>query len=170
MCYVAANAIIIAFYSSNTGNAYYNLQQAQDRLSDVGVLFENIGNVFLLVCLVDLGLGFLHVLNDDRKGHIIARGVTAGVGFILFVLTAVYYGWEEDILTRFYTFNYDTQNADISIIRISCAFDILLWIASLAVTALSIHVFLLSQRKIRLQRVSFFLSTGLTVSVQCVSS
>ena len=169
MCYVALNAIQIAFFTTTTTTVgFYSLEQAQSRLSDVGGLFESTGNIFLLLCLVDLGLGFLHVLNNHRTGHIIARGVTAGLGFILFVLAAVTYGWQEDILTRYYTSNYDTENATISIIRISCAFDILLWIASLAVTALSIHVFLVSQRNVRLQRVSFCLSTRPTVNKLCI--
>jgi hypothetical protein len=55
-------------------------------MADVGNLFATLGLIFLLLCIVDLGLSFLYIWNRDRKGHSIVLGVTALLGFALFAI------------------------------------------------------------------------------------
>jgi hypothetical protein len=135
----------------------------------VGWLFEYIGNIFLLLCLVDLGLSFLYVWNRDRTGHSIVRIVTAGLGVVLFALAIGHFGKLEGVRTEYYNSINDSGSNSLdfeiyfTLRKLSAAFDILLWVASLAVLALTIYVLVISRQKTQLRQVSLFLSALLCV-------
>jgi hypothetical protein len=58
---------------------FWTVDHIQIRIYDVSSLFEDIGNIFLLYCIVDLGLSFIYVSNRHPKGHHTIRGLTAGL-------------------------------------------------------------------------------------------
>jgi hypothetical protein len=148
------------------------LDEIQNRLYDVSWLFECLGNIFLLFCIVDLGLSFIHVLNSHQRGHNIVRGVTGGLGVILFALNIGRFAKIEALRTDFYNlinfingdYNSDYSPDDYSftipysVIQLSAAFDIILFIASVAILAFSIYVVVISYQRARLRHVGGSLS------------
>ncbi len=170
--YVAGNIVYIfeigpiynddSFDGYALDSTYWILDQIQNRLFDVSYLFENIGNIFLLFCIVDLGLSFLYVWNRRLKGHNVIRGATAGLGVLLFALTVGYFAKIEALRTDYYN---AVSNSDYSstggffserysLIQLSVAFDIILWIASIAVAVFAIYVVIVSRQTTRLRNVS----------------
>jgi hypothetical protein len=141
---------------------YLTLDQIQTRLFDVSSLVENIGHIFILFCLVDLGLSFLYVLNRSPKGHNIIRGMVAGLGVVLFALTVAYFGKMETLRTEYYN-AVDNSFSDsyglfftvpYSLIELGAAFDIILWIASIAVAAFTVYVLIVSHQTPQTRSVS----------------
>jgi hypothetical protein len=141
---------------------YLTLDQIQARLFDVGSLFENFGHIFILFCLVDLGLSFLYVLNRSPRGHNIIRGMVAGLGVILFALTVSYFGKIEALRTDYYN-AVDNPFSDsyqefftipYSLIELGAAFDIILWVASIAVAAFTVYVLIVSHQTPQTRSVS----------------
>jgi hypothetical protein len=128
----------------------------------VSSLFENLGNIFLLYCTVDLGLSFLYISNNHQKGHNIIRGMTTGLGVVLFALAVGYFGKIEALLTNYYNAisnsDYSSSegsfSAPYSLIQLSVSFDIILWIASIAVAAFAIYVLVVSHKTTRIRNVS----------------
>jgi len=130
------------------------LDQVETRLFDVSNLIENVGHIFILFCLVDLGLSFLYVLNRNPKGHnIIIRAVIAGLGVVLFALTVAYFGKTEALRTDYYNAAnnaslYSDELPDYTtpyyLIELGAAFDILLWILSIAVFAFTNYILIIS--------------------------
>lgn len=124
-------------------------------------LFENLGNTFLLYCLVDLGLSFLYVSDLRPKGSNIIRAMTAGLGVLLFALTLGYLGKIEALRTDFYNAlsnSYYSSGEEFftepySLVQLAAAFDIILWIASIAVAAFTIYVFIVSRETTRIRSV-----------------
>jgi hypothetical protein len=143
-------------------STYWILDQIQTRLFDVSFLFENLGNIFLLFCIVDLGLSFLYVWNCRPKGYNVIRGITAGLGVLLFALTVGYFAKIEALRTDFYNAASNSDSSTptgffsepYSLIQLSVAFDIILWIASIAVAAFAIYVIIVSRQMTRLRNVS----------------
>ncbi|KAE9367216.1 hypothetical protein N431DRAFT_385443 [Stipitochalara longipes BDJ] len=138
----------------DTDSNYFTLDKIETRLFDVSSLFENFGHIFILLCLVDLGLSFLHVLNHSPKGHNIIRGVVAGFGVALFALAVAYFGKIEALRTDYYNAVENSSYEDYpeffsvpySLVELGAAFDILLWIASIAVAAFTIYVLIVSHQ------------------------
>ncbi|PMD29427.1 hypothetical protein L207DRAFT_445482 [Hyaloscypha variabilis F] len=129
------------------------LDQVETRLFDVSNLIENVGHIFILFCLVDLGLSFLYVLNRNPKGHSIIRAVIAGLGVVLFALTVAYFGKTEALRTDYYNAAnnaslYSDELPDYTtpyyLIELVAAFDILLWILSIAVFAFTNYILIIS--------------------------
>ena len=141
---VAYIVYIVIYYNyyDDDGN-YLTLEQIQDRIADVGNLIESFGQVFLLFCLVELGLSFLYVLNRSQTGHNIIRGVVAGLGVVLLALALAYFGKQETLYTDYY--NAADNNSTVyffepySSIELGVSFDFILWIASIAVVAFTVY-------------------------------
>jgi hypothetical protein len=129
------------------GNVSSTLDDIYYRLSDLCVLFENLGNIFLFLCVVDLGLSFLYVWNRHLNRHNRIRGMTGCLSVILFALTIAHFAKIAAFRTDFYTIPY-------SVIQLSVAFDIILWVASVAVAAFAIHIKIISRQTTRLRNVS----------------
>jgi hypothetical protein len=151
------------YVSSTLGDVYY-------RLSYLCVLFENLGNIFLCLCVVDLGLSFLYVWNRYLNSHNRISAMTGCLGVILFALTITYFAKIEAFRTEFYN---AVNNADHKVddntdynattdsftfpylaVQLSVAFDIILWVASVAVAAFAIHIKTISRQTTRLRNVS----------------
>lgn len=158
--YIAYIVEIGPLYAGDS--SYLTLDQIQTRLIDVSGLIENIGHIFILFCLVELGLSFLYVLSRSSKGHNIVRGLVAGLGVVLFALTLAFFGKLEALRTDYYNaVNDPTLYLDepfffepYYLIRIGASFDILLWIASIAVFAFSIYVLTVSHQNPQTRSVS----------------
>jgi hypothetical protein len=150
------------YVSSTLGDVYY-------RLSYLCVLFENLGDIFLFLCVVDLGLSFLYVWNRHLNSHNRIRGMTGCLGIILFALTITYFAKIEAFRTEFYNvvnnadhkvddntaYNVTTDSFTVPYlaIQLSVAFDIILWFASVAVAAFAIHIKTMSGQTTRLRNV-----------------
>jgi hypothetical protein len=127
----------------------------------VSFLFENVGNIILLYCIVDLGLSFLYISDRRLKGQNIIRAMTAGLGVVLFALTLGYVGKIEALRTDFYnalTNSYYNSGDEFfsepySLTQLSAAFDIILWIASIAVVAFAVYIFIVSRVTTRIRSV-----------------
>ena len=140
---------------------YLTLDQIQTRLFDVGNLFENIGHIFIVFCLVDLGLSFLYVLNSSQKGHNIVRAVVAGLGFVLFAIDLAFFGKIEALRTKYYNAVADPYydytgffSTPYYLIQLGASFDIILWLLSVAIFAFSIYVLAVSVQNPQLRSVS----------------
>jgi hypothetical protein len=134
------------------------------------VLFENLGNIFLFLCVVDLGLSFLYVWNRHRNSHNRIRGMAGCLCVILFTLAITHFTKIEAFRTEFYNpVNNAVYNVDNSpdynptansftvpylVIQLSVAFDIMLWVASVAVATFAIHIKIISRQTTRLRNVS----------------
>ena len=153
-------------------NTYWILDEIQSRLFDVSWLIESIGNIFLVICIVDLGLSFLYVWNRHRKGHNIILGVTAGLSVLLFALIIGQFAKIEAWRTSYYNGASDSGynvspgyiNFPYSVTQLGSAFSIILWIASLAILGFAIYVFIISRKMTQLRNVSLFVSQFLCQS------
>jgi phosphoglycerol transferase MdoB-like AlkP superfamily enzyme len=136
------------------GNVSSTLDDITYRLSDLCVLFENLGNIFLFLCVVDLGLSFLYVWNRHLNSHNRIRGMTSCLGVILFVLTIAHFAEIEAFRTDFYNAVNADHKLPYLVIQLSVAFDIILWVASVVVAAFAIHIKIISRQTTRLRNVS----------------
>jgi hypothetical protein len=139
-------------------NTFWTIDQIQTRLYDVSSLFEDFGNIFLLYCLVDLGLSFLQVSKGASKGHNIVRGMTVGLAVVLFAMTVGHFGKTESWRTDYYNainsdINSDFLERPYSIVQLTAAFDIILWIASVAVAAFTIYILIVSHETAQIRNV-----------------
>jgi hypothetical protein len=147
-------------------NTYWILDEIDARLFDVQWLIESTGNIILAICIVDLGLSFLYVWNRHRKGHNIILGLTAGLGVLLFVMSIGHFAKSEAWLTNYYNGASDSDYnvspgylaPPYSLNQLNGAFDIILWIASLAILGFAIYVFIISRKMTQLRKVSLSLS------------
>jgi hypothetical protein len=151
------------------GNVASTLDDIYYRLSDLCMLFENIGNTFLFLCIVDLGLSFLYVWNRHLNSHNRIRSMTGCLGAILFALAITHFAKIEAFRTEFYNavnnadhnvddnpdYNLTTDSFTVLylVIQLSVAFDIILWVASVAVAAFAIHIKIISRQTTRLRNV-----------------
>jgi hypothetical protein len=147
-------------------STYWILDEIQARMFDVSWFIESIGNIVLVICIVDLGLSFLYVWNRHRKGHNIILGVTAGLGVLLFAMSIGEFAKKEAWRTSYYNGASDSGYSvspgylvyTYSLLQLSSAFTIILWIVSLAVLGFAIYVFIISRKMTQLRNVSLFLS------------
>jgi hypothetical protein len=134
-------------------------EEAAYRMADVSNLFASLGLIFLLLCIVDLGLSFLYIWNRDRKGHSIVLGVTALLGFALFAIAVAQFAeFELYWARRFSTTSfYDQSLTPLNNgIKLHAAFDIALWALSLATAAFATYVFCNSTGQSQFRRVRCF--------------
>jgi hypothetical protein len=136
------------------------VDQIQIRIYDVNSLFEDLGNIFLLYCIVALGLSFIYVSNRHPTGHNTIRGLIAGLCVSPLRRDRRAF-WENRSLTHRL---YNAINSDFSssqdfldepylIIQLTAAFDIILWIASVAVAPFTIYVFIVCRETTRVRNV-----------------
>jgi hypothetical protein len=119
---------------------------------------------------MDLGLSFLYVWNRHLNSHNRIRGMTGSIGVILFALAITHFAKIEAFRTEPYNavnkmdhnvddnpdYNPTTNSFTIPylVIQLSVAFDIILWVASVAVAAFAIHIKIISRQTTRLRNVS----------------
>jgi hypothetical protein len=146
--------------------SYWIIDQIASRLFDLQWLFECTGNIILVICIVDLGLSFLYAWNGHRKGHNIILGVTAGLGVVLFAMSIGNFAKKEAWRTSYYNGASDSDYNEspgylpfpYSQDQLDVAFNIILWIASLAILGFAIYVLIISRKMTQLRNVSLFLS------------
>jgi len=140
-------------------NTFWILDEISSRMFDVSWLIESIGNIFLVICIVDLGLSFLYVWNRHRKAHNIILSVTASLGVLLFALIIGDFAKKEAWRTSYYNGASDSDynvspgyvGFPYSLFQLGSAFIIILWIASLAILGFAIYVFIISRKMTQLR-------------------
>jgi hypothetical protein len=152
------------------GNVSSTLDDIYYRLCDLCELFGNLGNIFIFLCVVDLGLSFLYVWNRHPKRHNSIRGMTGCIGVVLFALNIIRFAKIEAFRTEVYNAvnnaghnidgnpDYDTTidpfTVPYLVIQLSVVFDIMLWFASVVVAVFAIHIKIISRQTTRLRNVS----------------
>jgi hypothetical protein len=98
-------------YSTVDGNTILTLNNVSNRLFTVSLLFQYITNALTVICLVELGLGFLYVLGNGRsRAHTMMRSGIFVVGALLVILTAAQIGLYNASYTMLY--NYQISNSN----------------------------------------------------------
>jgi hypothetical protein len=137
---------------SRIDTTYWTFYEAAVRTGDAGALLNRIASILLLITFVELGNGFLLVINQTKTSlQKVTRYSVLAIGFILAVLDIARYGKREAAWTaaldyyvhnnnRSYVisgaFSYDLRVCN----QLLAAIDILLWILNLATIAFASFV------------------------------
>jgi hypothetical protein len=148
---------------------FLSWDQVLTRLFDFRTLFEDIAYIFVLLCLVDLGLSFLYFGNSRSKpaAHRIIFLTTAGIAGVLAVLAIARFGKSEALLTSYYNDatvatwgqihfpDFDFSQFE-TMTHLTAAFDILLWVTAVPVMVLAVFVMVKCGGNIALRNVSLY--------------
>jgi hypothetical protein len=141
---VLSDAIALVLNTLSSSGTWTALEEVMFRSADVSAFCENISYIFLLLCMVDLGLSFLYVASQSKTGHTIVMFVTGGVAIILAALEAARLGKNETIYTDLFNSENTGSHFDPSQFNLPsyllAAFDIIFFLLALAVLALGIFV------------------------------
>lgn len=137
-----------------------HLDEAIDRLFAVGTFFEYVADILIQICVVELGLGFLYCLQQNRTSlHHILRPCIFIVSFILFVLAIASMGLFNAEYTKEFNYLYALDSSDGSdfgpsvefdraayenglkaATNLGVAFDVIIFVASVLLVGFSAHV------------------------------
>ncbi|KAL2753109.1 hypothetical protein ACRALDRAFT_1072848 [Sodiomyces alcalophilus JCM 7366] len=147
LCALATYAIALAFFETDFsgGATPRNLDRAGAHVELLWELFDQWAQAAILVGLVRLATG---IHNASRNGsalwHRLARWATAAMAFVVFALSAAYYGYSVNLVVREQGLggtgmgDFRTQN------QLATASNIIIWITSLGVGLVSIFAWMLS--------------------------
>lgn len=147
---IANETIILVLESLDDG--IFLLDQILLRLYDITAFFSSIADIFILLCLVELGLSFLRAFGKDGAYHIFIRYSNFVAIVVLVALACAALGTDEEWLTTSY-YGY-TDLSWTAVGNLYGAYAIIYWAVSLAVVFLSSFVLYSSIQKKRLRSVS----------------
>jgi hypothetical protein len=134
---------------------YWTLYQAMARVADSGAFIESLASVVLLICLVELGIGFLFCSSGAHASHNILRWTAAGLSVVLVALAIARFGEMESFYTDYYNAinnaindSNDSYNVEDSIDnsranmsdKLNLSFDIIEWVAVIGIAVLGSFV------------------------------
>lgn len=133
-----------------------SLEETANHVHNVGSLFHNVGLLLLSLCIVDLGLSFLYIWSGNRTHHKLVLGMAVFFTIAPFAVNLAAFGTRAAYYTD--VFNNSgrgtTRKKALDMQKLRGAFNILLWILSLGIAALTAYVFSVSRKQTRLRRVS----------------
>lgn len=168
--YVLSDAAFIveeSIGSYDSQDSFLTYDQIANRLSDISILFKDIAYVFLLLCMVDLGLSFLYASTRSKKGHNMAIILTGAIALVLSALAIGRLGKMESVWTSYYNDVYVDEYGDayeygdfdynqfLVLNKVASAFDIVLFVLALPLLALAIFVMVRCDPNPALRPVSF---------------
>ena len=131
------------------------LDEIGSRLFDAGLLFEQLGNIALILCLTELGLGFIYIWKSSRAGHLVVRVVAAFAAVALLAANVARYARVEVYYTNYYEGSADVDQSILHTMDLlNSAVDIIIFVIALAILALAIVVLSISRGYTQLRSVS----------------
>ena len=115
--------------------------------------FANTADLFILLCVVELGLSFLRALGIKGHHRIICYSTFLVIA-ILAILTISVLGADEDYTTKTINSNFDGNISWVPVGDLYGSWNIIYWVSSQATTALSVFVLYSSVRQKRFGSVS----------------
>jgi hypothetical protein len=144
-------AVIISVVDATSDYALFSLDEAGNRMFDIGSFFASIADIFVMLCLVEMALSFLRVLGKDSLSYRIIRYSNFCLMGVLFVLDVAALGKDESS----YDLSYDEyDSAWTTTYKLYSAESILYWILSLGLLFFAVFVLYSSMRKNQQQNVS----------------
>jgi hypothetical protein len=121
------------------------------RLSPASSIFSDIADLFALLCIVELAVGFLRVLAKASRYEVIRYPTLFAIA-TLSILAIPTFGLDEIHTTKFLN-GIATEASWVSIGNLYGSWDIIYWICSIAVTILSLFILYYSEQQKRFRGV-----------------